>query len=219
MVRPVTSFSRTILLCAVLLIATLTPGQWRSSAKNLAQDINQPQTLTPGVPVESEITAGQSLTWRITLSAGDYLRLLVDVNGADVAVELFAPGQSRQSGDKPLFSVAAGNVLIDHQTRIFSLIAESSGTYRLEVFASNKESASKRYEVTARIKEKRPATPRDRTRVEAERAELEAARTSDFATLKQRRQAIANYERALAIWRESGERREEIGRASCRERV
>src|SRR5215510_7046817 len=211
MVRPVTSFSRTILLCAVLLIATLTLGQWRSSAKNFAQDINQPQTLTLGVPVESEIAAGRSLTWRITLSASDYLRLLVDVNSADLAVELCAPGQSRQSGDKPLFSVAAGNVLIDHQTRIFSLIAESSGTYRLEVFASNKESASKRYEVTARIKEKRPATPRDRTRVEAESAELEAARTSDFATLKQRRQAIANYERALGLWRESGERREELG--------
>ena len=211
MVPPVTSFSRTIRLCAVLLIATLTLGQWRSSAKNLAQDINQPQTLTPGVPVESEITAGRSLTWRIILSAGDYLRLLVDVKGADVAVELFAPGQSRQSGDKPLFSVAAGNVRIDHQMRIFSLIAESSGTYRLEVFASNKETTSKRYEVTARIKEQRPATPHDRTRVEAERAELEAARTSDFATLKQRRQAIANYERALALWRESGERREEFG--------
>jgi len=66
-------------LCAVLLIATLTLGQWRSSAKNLAQDINQPQTLTLGVPVESEITAGQSLAWRIILSAGNYLRLLVDV--------------------------------------------------------------------------------------------------------------------------------------------
>src|SRR5215510_5946014 len=211
MVRPVTSFSRAIRLCAVLLIATLTPGQWRSSAKNLAQDINQPQTLTPGVPVDSEVTAGQSLTWRITLSASDYLRLLVDVNSADLAVELCAPGQSRQSGDKPLFSVAAGNVLIDHQTRIFSLIAESSGTYRLEVFASNKEAASKRYEVTAQIKEQRPATPRDRTRIEAERAELEAARTSDLATLKQRRQAIANYERALGLWRESGERREELG--------
>jgi CHAT domain-containing protein len=211
MVRPVTSFSRTIRLCAVLLIATLTLGQWRSSAKNLAQDINQPRTLTPGAPFESEITAGQPLTWQIILSAGDYLRLSVDVNGADVAAELFAPGQSRQSGDKPLFSVAAGNVLIDHQTRIFSLIAESSGTYRLEVFASSKEATSKRYEVTARVKEQRPATHRDRTRVEAERAELEAARTSDFATLNQRRQAIANYERALALWRESGERREELG--------
>jgi len=83
MVRPVTSFSRTIRLCSVLLIATLTLGQWRSSAKNPAQDVNQPHMLTPGVPVESEITAGQSLTWRIILSAGDYLRLLVDVNGGD----------------------------------------------------------------------------------------------------------------------------------------
>src|SRR6266508_1879205 len=87
------------IVCAVLLIATLTLGQWRSSAKNLAQDINQQQ---------------------------------------------------------------------------------------------------------------RPATPRDRTRIEAERAESEAAQTSNSATLEQRRRAIANYERALALWRELGERREEL---------
>jgi CHAT domain-containing protein len=99
MVHHVPSFSRTIRLCAVLLISTLTLGQWRSSAKNLAQDINQPQL---------------------------------------------------------------------------------------------------------------PATPRDITRIEAERAELEATRASDSATLEQRRQAIANYERALALWRELGERREEL---------
>ena len=211
MVRPVPSFSRTIRYCAVLLIATLALGQWRSAAKTQPQEIHQPQTLTLGVPVESEITDGQSLAWQIYLSAGDYLRLLVDTKSDDVTVELLAPGQTRQSGDKPLFSVAAGNVLTDHQTQIFSCIAESAGNYRLEVFASNKGAISKRYEVKARIKEQRPATPRDRTRIEAERAELEARRTSDSATLKLRRQAIANYERALALWRELGERREELG--------
>jgi CHAT domain-containing protein len=211
MVRPVPSFSRTIRYCAVLLIATLALGQWRSAAKNHPQEINQPQTLTLGVPAESEITAGLSLAWRISLSAGDYLRLLVDTKRDDVTVELFAPGQSRLSGDKPLFSAATGNVLTDHQTHIFSFIAEAAGNYGLEVFASSKEAISKRYEVKARINEQRPATPRDKTRIEAERAELEATRTSDSATLKQRRQAIANYERALALWRELGERREELG--------
>jgi len=100
MIHLVPSFSRTIRLCAVLLIATLTLGQWRSSANNLAQDINQPQ---------------------------------------------------------------------------------------------------------------QPATPRDRTRIEAEGAESEAARMSDSATLEERRRAIANYERALALWRELGERRKELG--------
>src|SRR5262245_52579506 len=176
MVCPVTSFSRTIRICAVLLIATLTIGQWRSSAKNLAQDINQPQTLRLGVPVESEITAGQSLTWQISLSEGDYLRLLVDAKLDNVTVELFAPGQSRQSGDKPLFSDAAGTVLTFHQERIFAFIAEASGNYGLEAHASNKEASSKQYKVKAHVKERRPATPRDRTRVEAERAELEAGR-------------------------------------------
>jgi CHAT domain-containing protein len=211
MVQPVPSFSRTISLCLVLLIATLALGQWRSSSKGLALDINQPQTLTPGVPVVSEITDGQSLTWLISLSEGDYLRLLVDVKSDDVAVELFAPGRSRQSGDKPLFSDGAGTALTFHQTSIFSFIAEASGNYQLEVYASNNEAASRRCMVKAQIKERRPATPSDRTRVEAEKAELEAGRTADSALLKERRQAIANFERALALWRELGERRQELG--------
>ena len=97
------------------------------------------------------------------------------------------------------------------QTQIFSLIAEASGTHRFEVFAPNKEATSERYKVKAQIKDQRPATPRDRTRIEAERAESVAARTSDSATLEQRRQAISNYERALALWRESGERRGDLG--------
>src|SRR5262245_48201870 len=211
MVRPVPLFSRTILLCLVLMIATLALGQWSSTAKNQSEENNQPQTLRLGSTVESEVNAGQSLAWRISLSAGDYLRLLVDTKQDDVTVELFAPCQSRQSGDKPLFSAAAGNILTYHQTNIFSFIAEVSGDYRLEVFASNKEAPSKSYSVKARIKEQHPATPRDRTRIEAESAELEAARTSDSTTLKQRLQAIANYERALGRWRELGERREELG--------
>ncbi|HKQ75530.1 MAG TPA: CHAT domain-containing tetratricopeptide repeat protein [Blastocatellia bacterium] len=210
MVRPFQSFTRTIRLCSILLIATLALSQWRSSAKSHAQEINQPPTLTLGAPVESEITSEQPLTWLISVSAGDYLRLLVDANRDDVAAELFAPGQSGRFGDKPLFS-AAGNVLNYHQTNIFSFIAEASGNYRLEVFVSDKDAISKRYEIKAQIKEQRPATSRDRTRIEAERAELEARRTSESATLKQRRQAIANYERALALWRELGEGQEELG--------
>src|SRR5215510_5728534 len=210
MVRPVLSCSRTIRLSAVLLIATLALGQWRSSAKNHSQDIDQPQTLKLGVPVEGEIAAMESLSWRIFLSAGDYLRLQVDVKRDDLATELFAPGKSRQSGDKPLLSAAAGDALNFHETRVFSFIAEASGNYRLEVFASIQGEISERSRVKALIKELRPATPVDRNRIEAERAELEATRMADSATLKQRRQLIANCERALALWRELGDRREEL---------
>ncbi len=210
MVRPVQSFSRTIRLCSILLLATFALTQWRSSAKNHTQEINQPQQLTLGAPVESEINSGLLLTWRISLTEGDYLRLLVEAKRDDVTVELFASGQSRRSGDKPLFSVAAGNVLTRRQTQIFSFIADASGNYMLEAFAPDKVEISKLREVKAQIKERRSATPHDRIRIEAERAELEAARTSDSATLKHRREAIANYERALAIWRELGDRGEEL---------
>src|SRR5215813_12010716 len=120
--KPFQSFSRPVRLFAALLIATLALGQWRSSAKDPAQETRQSQTLAHGVPVEHALAAGQSQTWQISLSEGDYLRLSVESKPATVAAELFAPGQSRQSGDKPLLSVADGNVLTLHQTSVFSII-------------------------------------------------------------------------------------------------
>jgi hypothetical protein len=61
MVQPVPSFSRTIHLCAVPLIATLTLGQCRASAKNLAQDINQQQRpATPHNKIRIEADRAES---------------------------------------------------------------------------------------------------------------------------------------------------------------
>src|SRR5215813_3450607 len=119
---------------------------------NQSKDV---QTLAPGVPVEREISGGQSQIWQIFLSSGDYLRLSVDSKRINIVAELFAPGQSRQSGDKPLLSTDYGNVLTSHQGEsVFSYVAESSGSYSLEIHASNKEPAPKRY--TVKIEEQRP---------------------------------------------------------------
>src|SRR5262245_59752252 len=167
------------------------------------------RTLAPGATVELEISGGQSHIWRIFLSSGDYLRLSVDRKRINIVAELFAPGQSRQSGDKPLLCAADGNVITSHQgVSVFSYIAEAPGSYSLEIHASNKESALKRY--TVNVEELRPAAPEDKIRVMAERAELEGVRTRSSVTLEERRQTIAHYERSLALWRESGDSKSEL---------
>ena len=191
-----------------LLIATLEPG-WVCSSAYSSQQSDDPRTLAPGVPVEHEISGGQSHLWQVFLSSGDYLRLSVDKKRINLVAELFAPGQSRQSGDKPLLSTDDGNVLTSHQgVFIFSYVSEASGSYSLEIHASNKESTPKRY--TVKVEEQRPAAPQDKIRVVAERAELDGVRTRDSVTMEQRRQTIAQYERSLALWRELGDRESEL---------
>jgi CHAT domain-containing protein len=173
---------------------------------NRSEDV---RTLAPGATVERDISGGESHFWQINLSAGDYLRLSVDRKRINIVAELFAPGQSRQSGDKPLLSTTVGNVLTSHQgVSVFSYVAESSGSYGLEIQASNNEPAPKRY--TVKVEEQRPAVAEDKIRVAAERAEMEGVRTRDAVTMEQRRQTIAHYERSLALWRELGDRQSEL---------
>jgi len=191
------------ILSARLIGATTFQSQ---QSTNQSEDV---RTLAPGATVELEISGGQSHIWRIFLSSGDYLRLSVDRKRINIVAELFAPGQSRQSGDKPLLSTADGNVLTSHQgICVFSYVAESSGSYSLEIQASNKEPVPKRY--TVKMEEQRPATPEDKIRVVAERAELEGVRTRDSVTMEERRRTIAHYERSLALWRELGDRKSEL---------
>ncbi len=192
-----------------ILSARLTGAATFQSQQQSTNQSEDARTLAPGATVEQEISGGQSHKWKIFLSSGDYLRLSVDSKQINIMAELYAPGQSRQSGDKPLLSTADGNVLTSHQgVSVFSYVAESSGSYSLEINASNKEPAPKRY--TVKVEEQRPAAPQDKIRVLAERAELEGVRTRESATMEQRRQTIANYERSLALWGELGDRKSEL---------
>jgi CHAT domain-containing protein len=206
--KPTLSSQRKLRICVFLLIASFGPG-WLCSSAYSSQQSDDSRTLAPGVPVEREISGGQSHIWQIFLYSGDYLRLSVDRKRINIVAELFAPGQGRQSGDKPLMSTADGNVLTpNHGVSVFSYVAEASGSYSLEIHASNKEPAPKRY--TVKIEEQRPAAPEDKIRVVAERAEMEGVRTRGSVTMEERRQTIAHYERSLALWRELGDRKSEL---------
>src|ERR1044071_6665749 len=48
--------------------------------------------LKQGQPVERQIAGGQSHPYSISLSAGQYLKVIVEQKGIDVVVRLFGPG-------------------------------------------------------------------------------------------------------------------------------
>jgi hypothetical protein len=47
--------------------------------------------LVPGVPIERELAGGETHTYRITLTAGQFLRVVVNQFDLDVAVKLVGP--------------------------------------------------------------------------------------------------------------------------------
>ncbi|HKE56108.1 MAG TPA: tetratricopeptide repeat protein, partial [Pyrinomonadaceae bacterium] len=136
----------------------------------------------------------------MSISAGQYARLVVDQKGIDVVLELLGPD------GKPLVEVD-NNLSGTRGMEVVSLVAEVSGDYLLKVRSLEQSAAAGRYEL--RVDELRVATDADRRSVAAERsycagAQLQAERTNDS-----RRKAIERYGEALRLMREAGDRRGE----------
>ncbi|HEY8462281.1 MAG TPA: tetratricopeptide repeat protein, partial [Blastocatellia bacterium] len=173
------------------------------------------RTLAPDAPVKAEISGGQSHVWRINLSAGDYLRLKITRKTSKLAASLFAPNSTgTESERKPLLSTTDKNTIFEHDSKLrlmatFSLIAEVSGTYRLETSLLDEKLGPIQYEV--KIEALRPAGPNDELRVAAEKAELEGdLLVGANATLEGRLSRMAKYETSLALWRKLGDRKNEL---------
>ena len=92
----------------------------------------------------------------------------------------------------------------------FSFIAEVSGVYRLETFLLDKNLTPARYDV--KVETLRSATPiATETASPAKKAELEGNLVVDHnATLEGRLLQIAKYETSLSLWRELGDRKNEL---------
>ena len=186
-----------IVAIALLLCFTSVPV----SAGALLVRPDDERELLPNTPVEGELRSGEIDVYRITLAAGTYLRLLITPGDINVQPRLFAPGGT---GD-------IGISFIPNQrgTRYISLVAESSGSYRLEISLADEVAKAGRYEV--KVEEVRPATEQDRIRVTAEKAEGEGATLVNRAsTAEQVRRGIAKYEDALSLWRKLDERKGEM---------
>src|SRR5258705_2131242 len=54
----------------------------------VAQTMQEPQPLQAGKPVEREIAGGQSHTYQLKLTAGQFMRVLVEQKGISIALAL-----------------------------------------------------------------------------------------------------------------------------------
>jgi CHAT domain-containing protein/Tfp pilus assembly protein PilF len=123
------------------------PGQKEERARQLEQ----------GKPIERELVGGQSHTYQITLTAGQYVKLVVDQRGIDVVVNLFG------LDGKPITEVNSETRTEGPET--VSWVAEEAGSYRADVLAKYKNAVAGRYQI--QVVELGVATEGDRALSEA----------------------------------------------------
>src|SRR5258705_616814 len=90
-----------------------------------AQAAQQSKTLERDKPVEREIAGGESHTYRLPLQAGQFLRLVLEQKGIDVAVTLSGP-DGKQLVEANLSSGAFGREQLSHEVAV-------SGDYKIVV--------------------------------------------------------------------------------------
>ncbi len=165
------------------------------AAAGKAKQTDAARPLALAEKVERELAVGETHRYQITLAADSYLRISINLSDTKIEPKLLVPNSAASIG--PLF---APNL---HGSRLISFIAETAGTYCLEIRLTEGTKAG-RYEV--KLEELRPATEKDKIHTTAEHAESAGHSLMNFASsAEKRRQAIAKFEEALALWRQLGE--------------
>ncbi len=140
--------------------------QQQVGANKAADDEKDVRLLEPGKPIEREIAGGQNHLYQITLTEGQYLKVIVEQRGINVAVQLMG------SDRKLIFEF--DDEIRKHGEEMASLVAESLGIYRLSVQTKQNDSSTGRYAI--KVVEFRTATEQDITLQETRRLNTESVR-------------------------------------------
>lgn len=177
------SFSRVSFSLLLLLVTPLAT----------AQEQHQANWLEPDKPIERELAGGQTHTYRVNLTTGQFLRVMVERRGINVVAAIVTPEGSRLA---ELASVSDAYWL-----EAVSAIATTTGSHLIEIKSLNKNAAG-RYEV--KIADLRAATDGDRTHVTAQETYAEAVRLYKQNNPEARKPAIAKFDEARELWQNAG---------------
>lgn len=150
----------------------------------------KPVSLLLGQKIERELRGAETHVYAITLKHGEFLRVMVEQRGIDVALTL------RNAADSELLKV---NFLPETGTESLSYEAAEAGQYRLEITPVVGTAPSGHYSVEQNISAS--ATPRDRERLAAERLLMEVEALWQAAGIEKLREAVAKSSLAIAQWR------------------
>src|SRR3984893_3121342 len=176
-------------------------GLWiAASCANASAAAPEPRVLAPGRAVEATLDAGAAPhVYEFPAQAGEFLQVLIDQSSLMFDARLLAPDRSELA----VLSNSDG----DDEARSLLAIAGATGTYRVQIGRFRNDSSGGSYRVA--LAAVRAALPDDAKRVEADRRYREGGRLRFQATADSFKKAVAQYDAALGLWRELGDRRNE----------
>ena len=174
--------------CALVLTIAAALG----IAKQEPAAVTRSLRLEPGARVTQQIALDGKDSYAIAVALGQFLRVVIEPTGVDLALSLAAPDGRALATIDSARSRAPASISIE---------AETGGDYTLTVRAIKEVPAAGSYDAQVEV---RTPTAQDRSRVLAERLMRGAVpMVTDGAKAEQ---AIETLARALALWREVGDR-------------
>jgi hypothetical protein len=161
-------------------------AQGSAGPNPIVQGEKDERPIEPGKPIERELAGGQSHAYQITLSAGQFMKVIVEQRGIDVVVGLLGP-------DAKQIMEFDSEIRSQGQETVWQ-VAEVAGSYRLNVKAKHKVAPAGGYEI--RLVELRAATEKDLVLQEARKLHTESQRLSRAGKYDESRPAA---ERALEL--------------------
>jgi CHAT domain-containing protein/tetratricopeptide (TPR) repeat protein len=158
-----------------------------SGQNQTAPDI---QPLPPGARLEREISAPQIHQYTFDLQREEFFQVRVEQKNIDVSLRFL------DAQDKELAQMNGNSKNKGFET--LSYIAESAGSFKLEVKIQDKKAIKGNYAVQREAA--RTAAMKDKRRVEIERVFVEAIKT--YSSRGQEENAVKKFSEALDGWRE-----------------
>ena len=188
--------SSTRTCCTVLLCIALS---WQTAALNskaqapvIQEPVKQATVLADGAHA---LKGGESHSYAINLTTGQFLYALVEQEGIDVRVTLFRPDSSQ---------IAVSNSPTGNWgTEPILLVADTSGEYRVEVSAPNVKASAAQYRI--KILALREASAVDKGHVIAQRRFEEAQELRSKPNATDKRAAIVKYQEATPLFKAAGD--------------
>jgi CHAT domain-containing protein/Tfp pilus assembly protein PilF len=144
--------------------------------------------LRVGQSVEHRLSVRGQHTYRIAVSAGDFIRVAADQHDVDLTLTI-RDGRAQTITTSDLF---------DSGEESLSWIAERSDTWLLSVHATRTGATRGSYRL--RLAERRPATEQDRVRIAAESMSCRVRALRRAGTKESLREAIDTGVRAAKLW-------------------
>ena len=154
-----------------------------------------PTELPALAAVQRDLKGGETHSYRINLTSGQFLHALVEQQDIDIATLAFGPdGKQLTESDSPNDRWGPEPVV---------LVAPATGEYRIDVRSSNNRAPAGRYKVE--IVAIREATDIDKAHAAAQLAFDEGKKLRAQQTATSRRAAIEKYEYALPRFEAAGD--------------